>query len=373
MKKSIRKPENWQDFETLCKMLWGEIWGIPDKIKKNGRLGQTQFGVDVYGVPKGRTNYSGIQCKGKDDYTNSTLTKKEIDEEIEKATKIEPALDTFIFATTANKNAKIEAYIRKKDLESRNTGGFEILIFCWEDIADLIETHRDTFNYYVLDNQFKSKYELSISFLDGSDVFTVRPKFKKRITKYKQVNDNTSYFPLNFPLTQYLNSEGRLQPAWSHGIKNINHSWINFGIKFSNTGSMVFEDFKLYIYPEEGKFRNLSGYSGGVAEKLFYLKNSPLYVFDDDKYAIYRFKDNSPLIQKDGRSFDLYLLPMLEKYQMKISYEFLARDYNQEGELTLIIDPEYEIEENTIQVRMSDEPMENEVVIEDITSSGPLF
>lgn len=373
MKKSIRKPENWQDFESLCKMLWGEIWDIPDKIKKNGRLGQPQLGVDVYGVPKGKTNYSGIQCKGKDDYTSATLTEKEIDEEIEKAAKFEPALDIFIFATTANKNAKIEAYIRKKDLESRNTGGFEILVFCWEDIADLIETHRDTFNYYVLDNQFKSKYELSINFLDGSDTFTVRPKFKKKITKYKQVNDDTSYFPLRFPFTQYLDGQGRLQPAWAQGIKNINHSWTKFGIRFSNTGSIALEDFKLYIYPEKGKFRNLKGYSGGVADKLFHLEKSPLYVFDDEKYAIYRLKDNSPLIQKDGRSFDLYLLPLLEKYEMKISYAFLARDYDQKGELTLIVDPEYEIEENTIQVRKFDEPMEDEVVIEDIMSSGSLF
>lgn len=79
MKKTIQKPENWPDFETLCKQLWGEIWGIPMKIKKNGRNGQPQAGVDVYGVPKGEANYWGIQCKGKGDYTNAKLTKKEID------------------------------------------------------------------------------------------------------------------------------------------------------------------------------------------------------------------------------------------------------------------------------------------------------
>ena len=73
MKKSLRKPINWQDFESLCKMLWGEIWEISDKIKKNGRLGQAQAGVDVYGVPKNKIRYSGIQCKGKDDYAEAKL------------------------------------------------------------------------------------------------------------------------------------------------------------------------------------------------------------------------------------------------------------------------------------------------------------
>jgi tetratricopeptide (TPR) repeat protein len=48
MKKTIQKPENWPDFETLCKQLWGEIWDIPMKIKKNGRNGQPQVGVDVF-------------------------------------------------------------------------------------------------------------------------------------------------------------------------------------------------------------------------------------------------------------------------------------------------------------------------------------
>ena len=67
----IRKPENWQDFEKLCKKLWGEIWNCPDTIKRNGRLGQSQRGVDVYGIPKGESHYYGIQCKGKNDYTNS--------------------------------------------------------------------------------------------------------------------------------------------------------------------------------------------------------------------------------------------------------------------------------------------------------------
>lgn len=148
MKKSIRKPENWQDFETLCKKLWGEIWKIPSKIKKNGRAGQQQSGVDVYGIPKGETNYWGIQCKGKDEYSHSKLTRIEIDKEIDKANNFKPKLEGFIFATTMNKDSGIEEYIRLKDLENRRCGKFEILLYCWEDIADLIEDNLDTYNYY---------------------------------------------------------------------------------------------------------------------------------------------------------------------------------------------------------------------------------
>lgn len=61
----IRKPSNWQDFEKLCKKLWGEIWECPDTIQCNGRSGQNQSGVDIYGKPKNETGYYGIQCKGR--------------------------------------------------------------------------------------------------------------------------------------------------------------------------------------------------------------------------------------------------------------------------------------------------------------------
>ena len=44
----IQKPANWQDFETLCMKLWGRIWDCADTIKKNGRAGQKQYGVDIY-------------------------------------------------------------------------------------------------------------------------------------------------------------------------------------------------------------------------------------------------------------------------------------------------------------------------------------
>ena len=46
----LRKPENLPDFQSLSKKLWGEISNSPE-IKKNGRQGQSQHGVDVYGLP----------------------------------------------------------------------------------------------------------------------------------------------------------------------------------------------------------------------------------------------------------------------------------------------------------------------------------
>lgn len=114
MKKTLRRPENWQDFETLCKNLWGEIWNCPE-IKKNGRPGDQQFGVDVYGIPENQRQYFGIQCKGEDEYTDKQFTATEINDCIKQAKEFDPPLKKLYLATTAVKNSGIEALVRKKE------------------------------------------------------------------------------------------------------------------------------------------------------------------------------------------------------------------------------------------------------------------
>ena len=75
MHKQLRKPANWQDFEQLCKRLWGKIWRVPYEIKLHGRSGQAQHGVDICAVPEGQVSYWGIQCKLKDESAGTQLTK----------------------------------------------------------------------------------------------------------------------------------------------------------------------------------------------------------------------------------------------------------------------------------------------------------
>ena len=41
-------PSNWQDFEYLCQQLLAAILDDP-QVQKNGRQGQSQYGVDVFG------------------------------------------------------------------------------------------------------------------------------------------------------------------------------------------------------------------------------------------------------------------------------------------------------------------------------------
>lgn len=132
-------PSNWQDFESLCLDLWKSIWE-DDGAQKNGRQGQSQHGVDIWGQPDGTTEWHGVQCKGKDNYTNQNLTENELLSEVEKAKGFTPQLSKFIMATTAPRDAKIQEKARQ--LTDAHQCLFKISIYSWADIIDLLERHR---------------------------------------------------------------------------------------------------------------------------------------------------------------------------------------------------------------------------------------
>ena len=56
--------------------------------KKNGRQGQTQHGVDVYGIPFRNNNILEYNAKEKDEYTHAQLTESEVDKGNRKSTFI---------------------------------------------------------------------------------------------------------------------------------------------------------------------------------------------------------------------------------------------------------------------------------------------
>ena len=107
----IDAPRHWQEFEDLCADLWRRLWDDPD-TQKNGRGGQPQYGVDVFGRPSRGATYEGVQCKGKDARYGKDVTEDELRAEVEKAKKFEPRISKFTLATTAPNDQKIQAVAR---------------------------------------------------------------------------------------------------------------------------------------------------------------------------------------------------------------------------------------------------------------------
>jgi hypothetical protein len=61
----IPPPSDWQAFERLCHRLWMRLWNDPN-AQLNGRTGQEQHGVDIFGQTQGKLRWGGIQCKRRD-------------------------------------------------------------------------------------------------------------------------------------------------------------------------------------------------------------------------------------------------------------------------------------------------------------------
>lgn len=366
---SLRRPSNWQDFESLCKKLWGEIWMCPE-IKKNGRAGQNQNGVDIYGVPFSETGYYGIQCKGKDEYTNKQFDEKEIIEEIAKAKEFLPPLRKLYFATTAVKDAKIEEFIRMKNIEHQSKGLFEIHLFSWEDIVELIDENKATHDWYIKNQKFKSNKSITISFENGSKEIILSPKFKITTTYYrdKAVFDefqNSSYAKnLITPMQQALKLRNAISPmqfasSLTYSECEINLSYASIRLLIHNTGSETIEDYKLYFNfgavlqdLQDTNKKNIIGLNTDIFKKSNTLLSS-------DSMSGKMIPHNPILVGDDiDRSDNIYIKPLSQEYTIPLIWKLIARDFKEEGELTIIVKPKIEIEYKTILV---DDPIQARV------------
>lgn len=144
----IPPPQNWQDFESLCCDLWARLWN-DQNTQKNGRCGQAQHGVDIYGSPSNAYGkYYGIQCKGKDNYSGSILTIGELNSEVEKAASFSPKIECFIIATTSVKDAGIELRAREITEDNIKKGSFTVHVFGWPDIVEKLSEHPEVLAKY---------------------------------------------------------------------------------------------------------------------------------------------------------------------------------------------------------------------------------
>ena len=124
-------PNNPDEFESLCLDLWKDIWNDPG-AEKNGRSGQPQAGVDLYGRPGGQ--WVGVQCKQKDGLLRSRISVAELEGEVCEGLKFTPKLRTFILATTGPADAKMQQRARELTEEHRAKGLFSVEVWSWEKI-----------------------------------------------------------------------------------------------------------------------------------------------------------------------------------------------------------------------------------------------
>jgi tetratricopeptide (TPR) repeat protein len=141
---SIPQPLNWQDFERNCRVLFACILNDPN-TQLNGRQGQPQHGVDIWGRRGGEgTRWVGIQCKGKNADYPSAVSETELRAEVAKARKFQPPISEFILATTAPDDAKIQEVARTITQENEKAGKpMSVSVWGWGTIQAEIIRYSD--------------------------------------------------------------------------------------------------------------------------------------------------------------------------------------------------------------------------------------
>ena len=354
----IPKPANWQDFEILCMKLWDRMWDCKE-IKRNGRLGQEQHGVDIFVLKNGDSLYTGIQCKLKDDLTHRKLTKKEIDAEVEKALFYKNELKQLIFVTTAHKDAEIEDYVRKKNLEHISRGLFEIYLYSWEDIVDLSIQLEDI-----------KRYDMSITFQEGSSQIVIQPQYVKKVTKY--------VLPSNKMYQDYLLAEqksqeivGKLHPLYLKDVasckEHTGKSWCRIPVCIKNIGTIDIDIVKIRIDCNEKNVYAVSNHIPAKHEEFMSSWDSKIpeiVTCANYDYGLLYQPPNGLIVSHDKQSFEFYIKPKENVEQFDISFEIIAKNgYHSTSSLAVKVMPEYHRKYNFVVVNSMDEIKEDKVEI----------
>ncbi len=320
----LRKPCNWQDFEKLCLRLWKEEW-ISDDLKINGRPGQEQHGVDICGHRNDRLGYCGIQCKCKQE--GEFLSQKEIEIEIEKAKLFYPPLVKLVIATTAEKDVRIEEFVRKKDEELREKGLFSLDIKSWGDIVCMLESHPNVMNWYL--GITTDDYAVVVSFpgdkdvLEGEAHYLRVPNSKVYYNWLESLRKEYAYSPMSFHSDE------------KHLFEK-NYSFIEVPIVLKNMGSSPIDDYKLRLRFDQDI---------ALSTKVSRHYSTKSLVMDSDfminmsiEDGIVEYSSRFSLVPGDIDRVPLfYIKSPLGTNNVVLTWELLSRNYHASGHLDVHI------------------------------------
>jgi tetratricopeptide (TPR) repeat protein len=141
----IPAPKDWQAFERHARLLFEQWLGDPG-TQNNGRTGQPQHGVDIFGKRGGGGGPQvGVQCKGKDAEYGGAVTPAELRREVEKTKDFRPDLREFFLITTAPDDGRIQEEARLLEEEVRASGrDLSIAVWGWGRVQQEIVKYPQT-------------------------------------------------------------------------------------------------------------------------------------------------------------------------------------------------------------------------------------
>ncbi len=286
----------------------------------------------------------------------------------------------FIFTTTANKDVAIEEYVRQKDIENRQNGLFEVCLFCWEDIVDLIEERQDTYDWYINNCQYKDNSDIEVSF-NGCENYTIHPEYIRTTTLYKVKEPPKPFIVNGEDLSSIMNYEAfdwqkKYLPSISlFGKAKIDYRWCTIPIRIVNVGTTTLRDYKLYFWIEQNSYEKL--HTGVHYETSVMLsdtvrndinrridENREVYesaVFDNELVFI---PNDKVLVKTDRRLFSFKLIPKQGIQEILLNWDFKSHNYRKTGVLKIIVAPVFEDVFKTMEVEESEFVNSKEITIE---------
>jgi hypothetical protein len=127
---NVPTPKSWDEFEDITLAAAKLRWNSSD-FYRNGRQGQKQDGVDIWGHDDDN-RHIGVQCKNTVDGISLTTVKAEI----ANAEAFEPKLDRLYIATTAKRDAVLQKDVREISKQrAAQAGLFKVDVLFWDDIC----------------------------------------------------------------------------------------------------------------------------------------------------------------------------------------------------------------------------------------------
>lgn len=134
-------PADWQAFERLSRDLFSAHWNDP-RAQANGRGGQPQAGVDVFGINSRTGKLEGVQCKGKDARYGHSVEVAELREEVAKALTFKPALSHYYLITSGVADVKVQQEARLISERHKLAGLFGVEVYSWDQLLALLQDQR---------------------------------------------------------------------------------------------------------------------------------------------------------------------------------------------------------------------------------------
>lgn len=130
-------PRSWEEFEDICADVLKRMWQDP-YVTRNGRTGQAQNGVDIFGRPKHLNEqaaipvYAAAQCKAVD-----VLSLNDVKTEVTNAEGFKPVPAEYVLLTTLNRDVKLQEAVRG------TSWPFAVRLMFWEDLSLELSGHPD--------------------------------------------------------------------------------------------------------------------------------------------------------------------------------------------------------------------------------------